>query len=132
MKINWKRVVIAAILSELLILLIYFPARLNDIQGRQLVTLACFLVFPFWAGLWAVGASDSRFLLHGLLVAVISNVIYLLVEPMVLPNETERGIVGTILILLHPFKLLAAGFGAYVGGRRRRKLSSRQVAATTG
>ena len=132
MKIKWRRVVIAAIWSELLILLVYVPARLNEIQGRQIVTLACFLVFPFLGAFWAVRTSDSRFLLHGILVAVISNVIYLFVEPMVLPDVTWRGIPGTIMILLHPIKLLACGFGAYFGGRQRRKLlTSKQAAVAT-
>ena len=67
---NWKRIVIAAIWSELLLIIIYVPLVRSefDVIPIPIITASCMLVFMFLAGYWAVRGSESHFFLQGLLV----------------------------------------------------------------
>ena len=64
MTINWKRVVIAGIWSEFLLLAIYMPAKIYAVPAFPAIAIVAMLGSMFLGGLWV----ESRFLLHGVLV----------------------------------------------------------------
>jgi hypothetical protein len=105
MKINWKRIVFAAIWSVLLIhvllLLITYLTVISHIwlpahaampysfsfvkthtnyspKLQILITLEPYILF-FLGGLWVARKIDSRFILHGLLVGIFANVLFAII-----------------------------------------------------
>jgi putative membrane protein (TIGR04086 family) len=123
MKINWKRVVIAAIWSELLLMAIYFPAKMYSVPGFPAIAILAMLGSMFLGGLWAVRKVESHFVLHGLLVGIIANVVFyvplLVLMPIFWPNESIGGLIEHIFAAA--IKILGAAIGGYVGGRLREK-----------
>src|SRR5512146_365529 len=127
MKINWKRVVIAAVCSELLLLAIRFPLLRYDGPGSYALNLLTHFVPLFLGGLWVARKIESRFALHGILVGVVANLLLILIAPifMRLAEPTTERIAGALLSI--PIKILGSGIGAYVGGRLRKKVLSAQA-----
>jgi hypothetical protein len=140
MTINWKRVVIAGIWSELLLLAIYIPTIRNAIAIPAFAILAILvLVFlgpMFLGGLWVARKIQSRFVLHGVLVGIWANILYFpliavlwrMLGRQVISQGREMDpqvtlILGIVLVVL---KVLGAAAGAYVGGIRRKKVLSAQ------
>ena len=123
MKVNWKRILIAAVWSEFGVAAIYVPARLHGGPAFIPIALLNFMVWMFLGGLWVSRRIDSKFLLHGALVGVFASVVWLFLGPMVLPGQVSlwRGFLGTLRVILDPIKIPAAAAGAYVGGRLNRK-----------
>jgi putative membrane protein (TIGR04086 family) len=123
MKINWKRVVIAAIWSELLLLAIYFPAKFYAGSAFIAIALLTMLGSMFLGGLWVARKVESRFLLHGILVGIFANVLfyilYFTLSPILMPNEPPSPIANHIFAAL--IKILSAAIGGYVGGKFRKK-----------
>jgi hypothetical protein len=141
MTINWKRVVMAGIWSELLLLAIYIPTIRNTIAFPTFAILAILvLVFlgpMFLGGLWVARKIQSHFVLHGVLVGIWANILYvplIAVLWRMMGHQVisrSRGmdpqatlILGIIFVVL---KVLGAAAGAYVGGIRRKKLLSAQT-----
>lgn len=141
MKINWKRVVIAGIWSELLLLAIYIPTIRNAIAFPAFAILTILvLVFlgpMFLGGLWVARKIESRFILHGVLVGILANVLYVplmsvlsrLLGSQVISQGQKMDpqvmlFLGIIFVVL---KVLGAVTGACVGGIRRKKQLSAQV-----
>jgi hypothetical protein len=141
MKINWKRIVIAAIWSELLLLAIYVPTRIYAGSAGTVIAAVEMLIPTFLGGLWVARKIKSRFILHGVLVGVLTNVLYVALVPVLLlllpqfQSQTQQidpqssGVVAdqvdrfpTVLVVYVALKILGAAAGAYVGGRRRNKL----------
>jgi hypothetical protein len=132
MKINWKRVVIAAIWSELVLTVIYIAVRYAISAGLSsafgiIITLDWFGLM-FLGGLWVTRGIESRFVLHGLLVGVIANILYFPLIPLIglLLPEAVQATSNTsqlwIAILSScVWKILGSTLGAYVGGRLRKK-----------
>ena len=84
----------------------------------------------FLGGLWVVRKNDSRFVLHGLLVGIIANILFFPLGPLIglFRPSTARsgpsGILTTGVLISFALKMLGAAVGAYVGGiRRKRQLS---------
>jgi putative membrane protein (TIGR04086 family) len=127
MNINWKRVVVAAICSELLLLVIRFPFLRYDGLGGYALNLLTHFIPLFLGGLWVARKIESRFVLHGVLVGVVANLLLVLMAPifMRLAEPTTERIAGALLSI--PVKILASGIGAYIGGIRRKKLLSAQT-----
>ena len=127
MRINWKRVMVAALCSELLLLVIRFSLLRYDGPGRYALNLATHFIPLFLGGLWVARKIESRFVLHGVLVGVVANLLLILIAPifMQLAEPTTERIAGALLSI--PIKILGSGIGAYVGGRRRNKLLSAQT-----
>ena len=68
MKINWKQVVIGAIWAELLLMAIYFPAKMYSVPAFPAIAILAMVGSMFLGGLWVARKVESRFLLHGVLV----------------------------------------------------------------
>jgi len=134
MKINWKRILIAAICAELVVAVIYVPAKKNlDETVFSVIALSNFIVWMFLAGFWVASRIDKRFILHGLLVGICSNVIWYFLSPIIMGDGTLwRGFLNLIYLILFPFKILPAMVGAYIGGRRRKKHLAAQLEMPSG
>jgi hypothetical protein len=138
MKINWKRVLIAAVWSELLLFAIYLLAGLipAGLARRTFVYLDWFGLM-FLGGLWVTRKIESRFVLHGLLVGLVANILFFPLRPLIglfWPMTARSGssrIITTGVLVSFVLKMLGAMAGAYVGGRRRKNLQSIQPAQTT-
>ena len=130
MNINWKRVVIAGIWAELLLLAIYIPAK--EYAGAAFIVIAVLAMFGsmFLGGLWVARMIESRFVLHGVLVGIVAGVVFYALffsfRSIVWPNEPPSPIANDVFAAA--LKILGAAVGAYVGGIRRKKLLSAQTA----
>jgi hypothetical protein len=131
MKINWKRILIAAVLAELVLFAIYLPGRrqyADPSSNFRHIFLLCMVILMFLGGLWVARKIESHFILHGLLMGIAANVIYVLLAPLfVLRTSPSPRFHWMALIFWALPKMLPAAAGAYVGGRRRKKLLSVQA-----
>lgn len=126
MKLNWKRIVIAGILSELLLIAAYLPAKkyaAGSVVGIIVAVLAWFGSM-FLGGLWVARKVESRFILHGLLVGIVASIVWAILEPIIMPGPQY---LWMIELRAAVFNILVCMAGAYVGGRRRKKLLSAQT-----
>ena len=123
MKINWKRVLIAAVWSEFGVAAVYVPARLYGGSAFIPIAILNFIVWMFLGGLWVARRIDSQFILHGALVGAFASIVWLFLGPIVLPGQVAllRGFLGTLRLIFDPIKIPAAAAGAYIGGRLKRK-----------
>jgi hypothetical protein len=122
MKINWKRVVIAAIWAELLLLAIYFPAKFYAGSAFIAIALLAMLGSMFLGGLWVSRKVESQFLLHGVLVGIFANVVFyvpLFAFVLMSPNADTGSL--SVHIFTAVTKVLGAAIGGYVGGRFKKK-----------
>jgi uncharacterized membrane protein len=123
MKINWKRVLIAAIWGEILLIAIYIPAKQYAGSAFGIIAGLEMLGSMFLCAFWATRNVESRFVLHGLLVGIFANVLFYTLffsfRSIVWTDEPS----GTIA--MHIFdatlKILGAAIGGYFGGRLREK-----------
>jgi hypothetical protein len=132
MKINWKRVVIAGILFEILLTLIYIAAQYAGPYRLAIVLLDWFGIM-FWGGLWVARKIESRFVIHGFLVGIIANLLFFPLRPLLpllRPTDVQAEMAemansgpGILMAILISFiiKILGSTLGAYIGGRLRKK-----------
>ncbi len=117
MKIHWKRIVVAGIWSELLLLAIFLPAR--QYAGPSFFLIAFFDVVGtmFLAGLWTARTIAARFLLHGVLVGVAANIVYVILRESMAGNIPSISPIESWghFFALAIFKTLVCATGAYVG-----------------
>jgi len=119
MKIHWKRILVAGIWSELLLLAIYLSARRFAGPAFFFIAFSAVVGTMFLAGLWTARTIKARFLFHGVLVGIAANTVYVLLR------ETMAGNVPSIspieswgrFFTLVIFKTLVCSAGAYAGGR---------------
>ncbi len=153
MKINWKRVVLAAIGLVLLwnalsllewsilpLIFVYFGGPhgihiISDSLTRFLLPLETWISF-FLGGLWVARRIESRFILHGLLVGIFANVLfyifYLLIFlflPMHRPVYFPLPALSISYFVFTALKIVAAMVGAYVGGKWRTTPQTEQLGA---
>jgi hypothetical protein len=133
MKINWKRIVIAAIWSELLLFAIYFlavryVAPVNGIAIGGTIILLNWFGMPFLGGLWVTRKIKSRFVLHGVLVGIVISILFFPLMPIAYGQQAITFHVWIAILLLDALKILGSTLGAYVGGMRRKILLSAQTA----
>ena len=122
MKINWKRVVIAGIWSEFLLLVIYIPTKIYAGPTLLPIAILAMLGSMFSGGLWTVRKVESHFVLHGLLVGIIANVVFyvpLFAFMLMSPNADIGSLSDQIFAAVT--KILGAAIGGYVGGRLWKK-----------
>jgi len=135
MKLNWKRILVAAICSELLVAVIHMSLRHNDFHATRPVTFASSILFMFLGGLWTAHKIDCRFILHGALVGLFANIFwYVPVYFLALINQLPWNPLDNMLLsvlLISPIKILAGALGGFVGGIQRRKVLSAQAAGTS-
>jgi hypothetical protein len=136
MNINWKRVLIAAIWSEVLLYVIYVLTRTYAGSAGRVIALVEMFVLMFPGGLWVARKIESRFILHGVLVGILANVLYFVLIPALrflyllllggqfqsqAPQAGSPQISSLVLLGLDvALKTLGAAAGAYVGGRRQK------------
>jgi hypothetical protein len=104
MKINWKRVVTAGILFEILLGVIYIAAQYAGPYRVAIVLLDWFGIM-FLGGLWVARKIESRFVMHGFLVGIIANLLFFLQIPLPqMPRPTdvqaEMGNLGPFAIVM--------------------------------
>ncbi len=121
MKLNWKRVVIVGILSELLLLVIRVPFLRYDGPAPWAVNLLTHFIPLFLGGLWIARKIESRFVLHGVLVGVVANLLLIVLAPLLLLLKEPSNQQLTSLLISIPVKILGSTAGACVGGMRRKK-----------
>jgi putative membrane protein (TIGR04086 family) len=130
MGINWKRVVIAGIWSEFLLLAIYLPAKQYAGSAFIPIALLAMLGSMFLGGLWVARKVESRFLPHGVLVGIMANVVFYVLfftlGSILMPNEPLGSVANNVLVAA--IKIFGAAIGGFVGGIRRKKLLSVQGA----
>jgi hypothetical protein len=136
MKINWRRILVAAICAELVLFAIYLPARrqyADPGSDFRRIFFLCIVILMFLGGLWVARKIESHFILHGALIGICANVIYVVLAPLFVlsasPSPGSGRIVNFIVITF--IKMLPAAAGAYVGGRRRKKQLAAQAGKST-
>jgi hypothetical protein len=131
MKIHWKRIVIAAIWSELTLFALYVAAMQYAGPAGRIISPLVIIILPFIGGLWVASKIESRFVLHGLLVGTIVSILYVPLRPLDPGVAVELTMATAQRITMHlvvaALKILGGAAGAYVGGRRRKKLLSAQA-----
>jgi hypothetical protein len=134
MKINWKRILIAATWSEVLLYVIYVLTRTYAGSAGRVIALVEMFVLMFPGGLWVARKIESRFILHGVLVGILANILYFVLIPVLrflyllllggpsqAPQAGSPQISSLVLLGLDvALKTLGAAAGAYVGGRRQK------------
>lgn len=122
MKIRWMRVVVTAILFEVVLFAITVLLSLFIEVEAVLVFVPVFVFvvgFPF--GMWIARKLSSGFVLHGALVGVVATLIYLglLLGQFgsLTPVVEMYGPVS--FFLANALKILGCVAGAYAGGRSR-------------
>jgi putative membrane protein (TIGR04086 family) len=120
MRINWKRVVIAGILSELLLIATYLPAQKYAAGSAFGIVVAVLAWFGsmFLSGLWVARKVESHFILHGLLVGIVASIVWAILEPIIMPGSQYLWVIELRAAV---FKILVCMAGGYVGGRLRKK-----------
>ena len=121
MKINWKRIAIAAIFAELVLFVIYFPGRrqyADPSSDFRHIFLLCMIILMFLGGLWVSRKIESRFILHGLLIGIAATIIYVALAPLFVMSPSPSRRFNWISVIIFAFiKILPAAGGAFVGGR---------------
>lgn len=113
-RIRWVRIIVAAVLVEVVLLAIAIPLNMSA-SGRALLVV---LVIPlcvlgcFIAGWWTAQRAGGLFLLHGLLVGVLAAVIY--------GGLTWKVSLPTTYIVANYLKLLAGAGGGVAAQLLRR------------
>ena len=132
MKIQWGRVLNAALISEILLLMIYQIFIWKYGRGQTAMTLVVIgsFVFMLAGALWAARKIESRFILHGFLVGVIAALYYAITTfPRVLSGEYanyfQTALIG------HTPKLLGGIAGGWIAAMRM-KAAQRSAGITTG
>ena len=130
MKINWKRILIAAIWADLVAFIIYAIAY--NFTQSPVIFILDFVGVLFLGGFWVTRKIESHFVLHGFLVGVGTNIVYLLLRPFDPGVASEANLTALQLVLIFSIiiflKILGCVFGAFVGGKwRRAQLAAQNI-----
>jgi hypothetical protein len=133
MKINWKRILIAAIWADLVAFIIYAIAY--KFTESPVIFILDFVGVLFLGGLWVTRKIESHFVLHGFLVGVGTNIIYLLLRPFDPGVASEANLTAQQLVVIFSaiilLKILGCMLGAFVGGKwRRAQLAAQNIKAS--
>jgi hypothetical protein len=139
MKINWKRIVVAAICAEVLVCILYIPTVGYTMKHQESAATVSIVLAPlqmfiplFLGGLWIARKIETHFVLHGALVGVFANVLYLSVVPTFLAplllgeqfNIQSQDVGWHVILAITLFavmlRILGAVLGAYLGMKRRK------------
>jgi hypothetical protein len=127
-RIHWKRVLIVSVVTESVLFAIYQLVVLLP-PGPLLESLVYLDWFGlmFLGGLWVVQEIESGFVLHGLLVGIVANVLFAMI---VIPGIIQGKLPDDYWIIALPslvIKMAGSTAGAYIGGIRRKKKLSAQT-----
>ncbi len=123
--IHWKRILITAILSELLIFVIYCLALLYARLHLRRIAFLDFFGLMFLGGLWVAYKIKSHFVLHGVLhgalVGVAAIILYIIsfipwIVAGVIPYDYGLGAYESFIV-----QALGSTLGGFVGGRINRR-----------
>lgn len=111
--IRWLRILLGGFLAEVLVIALVIP--IAQLFGKNTLTysapaaslLACF-VFALWVG----RRLESRFVLHGVLVGVVSTLIYVAL--------TRGAPEPPAYLVAHALKLLGGAAGGLAAARRKK------------
>jgi hypothetical protein len=122
MKIHWIRVLVAAVLFEVVLIVITVIVSLFiEVEAFLPFVPALVFVVGFPFGMWVVRKPASGFVLHGTLVGVVATLIYLgLLLGQFGSLTPVINMYGPVsFFLANALKILGCVAGAYAGGRRR-------------
>ena len=122
MKIRWIRIVVAAVLFEIVLVALTVAVSLfMPVEAFLPYVPAVVFVVGFPFGMWVVRRAASGFILHGTLVGVVATLIYLaLVLGQFRSLTPVIEMYGPVsFFLANALKILGCVAGAYVAGRRR-------------
>lgn len=119
-RIHWKRVFIAAIVSELLVFAIYCLALRYARFILKPIAFVDFFGVMFLAGVWVAHRLRSKFVLHGFLVGVVASLLYVVAYiPWIvvgkLPYDYGLGAYQSFLVAI-----LGGTLGGLAGGNLKR------------
>ena len=128
MKINWKRVLIVGFISEIVLFALFQLVSLLPVGPlRETLVYLDWFGLMFLSGLWIARRVESQFALHGVLVGIVANILFVVI---LLPAIIRGQLPDGYWIVAFPSfvtKIVGSTAGAYVGGRRRKKLLSAQT-----
>jgi hypothetical protein len=128
MRINWKRVLIVGFISEIVLFALFRLVNLLP-PGLTLEILVYMDWFGlmFIGGLWIARRLESGFVLHGVLVGIVANILFVVILlPAIIRGQLPDGYwIGALPSFV--VKIAGSMAGAYVGGIRRKKLLSAQA-----
>ena len=121
MNINWKRILIAAIVAEIVLFAIVKISQRYAGSTEDIIYYLSLFGLMLIGGLWIAHKIESRFVLHGVLVGIVANVLFVIyLFPWILRGQLP----GEYWIeVFEPFaiKIAASAISGYVGGRLRKK-----------
>jgi hypothetical protein len=77
-KIHWVRILIAAIVAELLVFMVYLLALQYARSELKIIAFLNFFGWMFLGGLWVTRKAESRYFFHGIMVGIVASVLYIL------------------------------------------------------
>jgi putative membrane protein (TIGR04086 family) len=112
MKIRWRRILVGGLLAEVALILAIVPAglRLGETFLHYTAPPGSFITC-FVAARWAARRTESRPVLHGVLVGVVAALIYVAL--------TRAQPEPAAYILAHILKLAGGACGGWVAARRQ-------------
>lgn len=138
MKIKWKPVLIAGIWSEALLLVLRIPiTQYWGADAPMYIGVILYFVPMFLGGLWVARKIESRYILHGVWVGIIANIVFppmILLLSLIVPEQTSDQnaeisillivIVYTVAILV---KIIGSAFGSYIGGKMSKTVNNQSL-----
>jgi putative membrane protein (TIGR04086 family) len=121
MNINWKRILIAAIVAEIVLFSIVKISQRYAGSTEDIIYYLALFGLMLIGGLWIAHKIESRFVLHGVLVGIVANVLFVIY---LLPWILRGQLPGEYWIeLFESFAIKIAGstLGGYIGGKLRKK-----------
>jgi hypothetical protein len=116
-RIHWVRILIGGFLAEASVIAVVIPVLL--LFGQHAVAYAALsgsLVMCFLFALWVGRRVDSHLVLHGILVGVVSTLLYV--------GLTRGRPEPTAYLVAHVLKILGGAAGGFFAERRRKALSA--------
>jgi putative membrane protein (TIGR04086 family) len=112
--IRWGRVLPGGLFIELALFAIAVPMTIYSPDALYYLVPFLVLVSAFVFGWWAARPLESRFVLHGVLVAVVASVIYIALT-------TASGVAGELPLLYHlshGLRIIGGAAGGAFAARR--------------
>jgi putative membrane protein (TIGR04086 family) len=119
-RVRWIRVVVAALLAEVVLMAIAIPVTLWVGQTPLLYVIppACFLATLVF-GRWAAQKAGADFILHGTLVGVVAALLYI--------GLTWGQTLPMAYLVSHGLKIIGGAVGGFLAGRQPRTAAATAV-----
>ena len=110
-RVRWIRVLVAALLAELVLVAIALPVTLWVGQTPLLYIIppTCFLATLFF-GRWAAHKAGANFILHGTLVGLVAALLYI--------GLTWGQTLPMAYLISHGLKVIGGAAGGFLAGRQ--------------